>query len=317
MFGDELAEIGRIKKYVKKSHETTSCPDEYIECDSFNATCMSNEGIELDEVVKLFDQDRKRWLLERIFTPLSFRLARDETQKLATASSVNTLASLQATSSQETVQSTSTQGEEDISKIAGSRKTMEEEWEEQRRSMKILKELQQELIALKDGEGDIKAFVKSMGPLQREVAAMGILQAKSDAMHMEVTQLQSEHAAILQRQEVVEETAKKLLHHEALLKQLPLDQALVCLKNQESTIQNLCERLNQLEPLVLRLEQYGLEAPFSSASAVVEKKEPATARERSQVRQRFRNSLRPMPNEAMDGVTLGSSLEPHFREVPA
>merc|ERR1719273_2331002 len=55
-------------------HQSSVCNNEYIDSDSFSSTCMSMEGVDFDAVVKLLDQDRKRRLLERIFTPLNFKM---------------------------------------------------------------------------------------------------------------------------------------------------------------------------------------------------------------------------------------------------
>jgi len=63
------------------------CDTHYIDADSFSKF-MSNDSVDFDAVVKLLDQDRRRWLLERIFTPHSFRIGmeRAEIPKLETSS---------------------------------------------------------------------------------------------------------------------------------------------------------------------------------------------------------------------------------------
>lgn len=66
------SELG-LRFTEKPGKSQSEIEKDIINSDRFSVACTSNENLNFDAVVKLFDKERKRWFLERLFTPKAFK----------------------------------------------------------------------------------------------------------------------------------------------------------------------------------------------------------------------------------------------------
>jgi len=203
-FRNTVSEMQRLRRSKSLALENA------IDSQAFTSAVTSNERVSFETVVCLLDSDRRRRILERIFTPSYFqKFAQKSKASNAKAHEVGGVGGLSETKVADNNEEV-LQGCSKGSKFSHWSLSLEEKLEKQESAINRLLNLQHEVNALKEAEQKLRVSVGDIGLLQRDVENLtkshhvgfeATTEAVSELLkNLRCVQQQQHHVQLQQRQ---------------------------------------------------------------------------------------------------------------------